>query len=322
MKIAVDAMGGDYAPEEVAKGAVEAAEEVEEEVLLVGNRERIEACAGELPQTVKIVDAEDVIEMDERPTVAVKNKPNSSIVVACRMVREGKVGAVVSAGNTGAFFVAGITTIGRLKQVERPAIACLIPSVNGYSLLLDAGANVNCKPSHLYQFGVMGAVYAREVLKVPKPKVGLLNIGEEEGKGNWLTEKASLLLADSNLNFCGNIEPDEILYGKADVVVADGFVGNSILKFGEGVAEFIMGEIKRRARFSQKIGLFLLKGLFRELLQKIDYTEYGGAPLLGLKGVAIICHGRSRRKAIKNAIKVASSALSHHINEKIESSLQ
>lgn len=320
MRIAVDAMGGDNAPSEIVKGALESSPSIKEEIVLVGRKSEIEKYLPSSHPNITIQDAKEVIGMDESPVSAIKKKPDSSIAVACKMVRRREAEAIVTAGNTGVMLAAGITLIGRLRGIERPAIACLLPSKLGQVLLLDAGANVDCKPTQLFQFGIMGKVYAEEVLGIPKPRVGLLNIGEEEGKGNRLTDKAAELLSGM-ANFCGNIEGRDIFLGKCDVVVCDGFVGNSILKFGEGIAEFIIDEIRHNAGFVNKIGLLLLKGLFRNLLKKIDYAEYGGAPLLGLGGVSIICHGRSKSKAIKNAIKVASAAVSHHINDRIEEEL-
>lgn len=321
MKIAVDAMGGDYAPSEIVHGAIESLRfGFASSIILVGNpilieRELKNASALSLP--IEIEPCDEVIKMDEKPVSALRNKPNASIAVAYRLLREKMADAVVSAGNTGAAFIGGITLLGRLKGVNRPGIASPIPTKNGFCILIDVGASVDSKPEHLFQFGVMGSVYIEEVLGLKNPRIAILNIGEEEGKGNRLTEKTANLFSRSGLNFCGNIEGSDILKGKADVIVCDGFVGNSILKFGEGVAEFIMDYIKN-GNFINKIGLLFLKGLFKGLLKKIDYSEYGGACLVGLKGVSIICHGKSKRKAIANAIKVASSSVSHHINEKIE----
>ncbi|MBU1261877.1 phosphate acyltransferase PlsX [bacterium] len=322
MRIAVDAMGGDNAPSEIVKGVLEASLEIKEGIVLVGKKEEIEKYLPGSHPNITIQDAREVIGMDESPVSAIKKKTDASIAVAAKMVRRREADAVVTAGNTGVMLAAGITLIGRLRGIERPAIACLLPSKTGQVLLLDAGANVDCKPTQLFQFGIMGKVYAEEVLGIQNPRVSLLNIGEEEGKGNRLTDKAAELLSGSAINFCGNIEGRDIILGKCDVVVCDGFVGNSLLKFGEGIAEFIIDEIRQNAGFVNKIGLLFLKGLFRNLLKKIDYAEYGGAPLLGLEGVSIICHGRSKSKAIKNAIKVASIASSHHINDRIEEELR
>ncbi len=325
MKVAVDAMGGDYAPSEIVGGAIDAISSgFAEGIILVGESDLIKKelkRQGGLNLPIEIEPSDSVIGMDESPVSALKSKPNSSIAVSYRLVRRKKATFVVSAGNTGASFIGGITLLGRLKGIDRPAIASPIPTKNGVCILIDVGANVSSKPHHLFQFGIMGHVYAEEVLGINNPRIGILNIGEEKGKGNRLTDKVSLLFSQSRLNFCGNIEGGDVLKGKADVVVCDGFVGNTLLKFGEGVAEFIMNYIKNGNTIS-KIGLLFLKGLFKGLLKKIDYSEYGGAPLLGINGVSIICHGKSKRRAIANAIKVASSSISHHINEKMEEILK
>ncbi|MEW6102425.1 MAG: phosphate acyltransferase PlsX [bacterium] len=324
MKIAVDAMGGDYAPQAIIEGVIDAFSlGFAKEIILVGNPDlinrEIKKYKKDLP--VEIYPSDSVIGMEESPVSALRTKPDSSIAVCYSLVRKKIAGSVVSAGNTGASFIGGLTILGRLKGIDRPAIASPIPTKNGVCILIDVGANVDSKPEHLFQFGAMGKVYAEEVLGIENPKVGILNIGEEEGKGNRLTDKAGFLFSKGNFNFCGNIEGGDILKGKADVVVCDGFVGNSILKFGEGVAEFIVDYI-RNGNFINKLGLLFAKGLFKRLLKKIDYSEYGGAPLLGIRGVSIICHGKSKRRAIANAIRVASESISHHINERIEEELR
>jgi len=321
MKIAVDAMGGDYAPSEIVGGAIDAISKgFAKEIILVGEPALIKKWIKKekaLNLPIEIEPSDSVIEMNEAPVSALRSKPNSSIAVSYRLVRKKRADAVVSAGNTGAAFIGGITLLGRLEKIDRPAIASLIPTRNGTCILIDVGANVDSKPHHLFQFGVMGGVYAKEVLGIKNPRIGILNIGEEKGKGNRLTDKTIELFTSSSLNFCGNIEGSDILKGKADVIVCDGFVGNSLLKFGEGVAEFIVDYIKN-GNFINKIGLLFLKGLFKGLIKKIDYSEYGGAPLLGINGISIICHGRSRRKAIANAIRIATSSISHNINQRIE----
>lgn len=321
MKIAVDAMGGDYAPSEIVQGAIDALHlGFAKGIILVGEPSLIEKelkKGSGLSLSIEIEPSDGVIGMSEKPVSALRAKPNSSIAVCYSLVRKKRADSVVSAGNTGASFIGGISLLGRLKGIDRPAIASPIPTKQGICTLIDVGANVDSKPKHLFQFGVMGYVYANEVLGIKNPKIGILNIGEEDGKGNRLTDKAALLFSHSNLNFCGNVEGSEILEGKADVVVCDGFVGNAILKFGEGVAGFIVDYI-RNGNFINKIGLLFLKGLFKGLIKKIDYSEYGGACLVGIRGVSVICHGKSKRRAIANAIRVASSSMSSHINEKIE----
>lgn len=321
MKVAVDAMGGDYAPSEIVQGAIDALHlGFAKHIILVGEPSLIEKelkKGSGLSLSIEIEPSDGVVGMSEKPVSALRAKPNSSIAVCYRLVRKKRADSVVSAGNTGASFIGGISLLGRLKGIDRPAIASAIPTKQGVCTLIDVGANVDSKPEHLFQFGVMGYVYASEVLEIKNPRIGILNIGEEDGKGNRLTDKTATLFSSSNLNFCGNIEGSEILEGKADVIVCDGFVGNAILKFGEGVAGFIVDYIKN-GNFINKIGLLFLKGLFKGLIKKIDYSEYGGAYLIGIRGGSVICHGKSKRKAIANAVRVASSSISSHINEKIE----
>ena len=330
MRIAVDAMGGDHAPEAIVAGVVDALRELNgiAQITLVGQEEIV---AKELSRysikgmPIVIKNATQTIEMHESPAQAVKTKKDSSIVVATRALREGEVQAVVSAGNTGAVMASSLMELGRLKEVVRPAIATLIPTLEGVSILLDVGANVDCKPNHLLQFAMMGDVYARYILKKTNPKIGLLSIGEEEGKGNALTCEAFNLLKNTStrqasLNFIGNVEGRDIINGKVDVIVCDGFVGNVVLKFGESLAEMIIGFLKRELskNISLKIGAFLSKPAFRKFKKLLDYSEYGGAPLLGVNGVCIICHGASSAKAIKNGIRVACEFIDHQVNLHIE----
>jgi len=321
LRIAVDAMGGDYAPPEIVAGCIDVLRSgLSCKIILIGYPDvlkvEIRRHRGDT-FPIEIEPCTSIIDMGESPIPALRRKPDSSIMVAYRMIKRKKADCVVSAGNTGASFIAGVTILGRLKGIERPAIAAPIPTKNGFCILLDVGANVDCKPNQLFQFGIMGKVYAEEVFGIENPRIGILNIGEEEGKGNRLTDRTFSLFSNSKLNFCGNIEGGDILKGKADVIVCDGFVGNSLLKFGEGVSEFIIDYVKNGNMMS-KIGLLFLKSLFKSLYKKIDYSEYGGAPLLGINGISIICHGRSKRKAIANAIKAALSSVSHNIARKIE----
>jgi glycerol-3-phosphate acyltransferase PlsX len=308
MKIAVDAMGGDYAPAEIVKGAVEAAR-TGVQVILVGREADVCRELGKYPadSRVEVVDAPEVIDMDEHPALALRQKRKASIAVATRLCRDGQAAAVVSAGNTGAQMAAALLILGRLPGIDRPAIATQMPTLTGRTLILDSGANADCKPHHLLQFARMGSIYAQRVLGVAAPRVGLLNIGAEETKGSELVLEAHQLLRQSSLNFYGNVEGREILEGPVDVVVCDGFVGNILLKFAEGMGTTLLGMIKANLERSlrTRIGGALSLPAFRAVKAKMDYAEYGGAPLLGVKGVSIICHGSSRAAAIKNAVLAA-----------------
>lgn len=310
MKIALDAMGGDSSPSVEVEGAILAAKEHNIEVILVGNEELIKA---ELAKhntanlSLSIQHASQRIEMHESPASALRRKKDSSIVIATSLVKEGKASAVVSAGNTGATMAAGFFILGPIKGVERPAIATILPTLEGIAIMLDVGANVDCKPRHLYQFAIMGHVYAQRVLQRENPRIGLLSIGEEDTKGNILTKETFRHLRESPLNFLGNVEGRDVFTGNFDVIVCDGFIGNVALKISEGVAETIGKLLKREIEKScwGKIGYLLLKSAFTSFKKKVDYAEYGGAPLLGVNGGCIICHGRSSPKAIKNAITMA-----------------
>lgn len=309
MKIAVDAMGGDLAPREIVRGAVAAAGEGSAEIILVGDQKRLEEELALLHPSgrLEIYHTDQVIAMDEQPALGLRRKREASIVVATRLVKEGRAAAVVSAGSTGAQMAAALLILGRSGKIQRPAIATLIPTLKGPRLLLDAGANVDCRPEHLYEFALMGNLYAARVMGIPNPRVGLLNIGTEACKGNEQTLGAYNLLKEAPLNFIGNVEAREILLGETDVIVCDGFVGNAILKFGEGLGQVLFTMISREVNKSLKarIGAALLLPALRGLKKQVDYTEYGGAPLLGVQGISIICHGSSNARAIKNAIKVA-----------------
>jgi glycerol-3-phosphate acyltransferase PlsX len=306
-------MGGDFAPAEIVKGAVLASQEFKLEIILVGNPEQINQ---ELQKykgkgNLSVVPASEVIEMDEHPAQAVKTKKNASINVAVSLVKEGKADAIVSAGNTGAIMAAALFKLGRIPGIERPAIATEFPLPAGRILLLDMGANVDCKPKHLEQFALMGSLYAKHVLHLANPKVGLLNIGEEKEKGNELTREAWPLLKQAPINFIGNVESKEILQGRADVIICDGFVGNLILKFGESLAGYTLQMLKSELSkgILNKIGLFLLLPALLKLRKKITYDEYGGAPLLGIAGVVFKAHGRAKATAIKNAIRETAEAV-------------
>lgn len=326
MKIAIDAMGGDYAPEEIVKGAVLACREFGAEIILVGNEEKIGAILKEQSISglkLEVYNATEVIEMDEHPANAVKKKKDSSLVVANRLVKEGAASAVISAGNTGAAMTASLLTLGRIKGINRPAIASPMPTKTGVSVLIDAGANADCDPENLLQFALMGSIYAEQVFGLPKPRVGLLSIGEEETKGNKLTLAAHQLLKQSPINFIGNIEGRDVHQGECDVIVCDGFVGNIVLKLSEGLAGALFSQIKAALtrNLITSTGALLVKSAFKSLKGRMDYTEYGGAPLLGLNGISMISHGRSNAKAIKNAVRAALKAVNEDIVGKIAASL-
>ncbi|MDR3589653.1 MAG: phosphate acyltransferase PlsX [Negativicutes bacterium] len=329
MKVALDAMGGDFAPDEVVLGAVEAAREYNCEIVLVGDEAKL------LPLLEKYSDwsqlgltvhhASQVIEMTEHPGAAVRRKKDASVVVATRLVKQGVCDVVISAGSTGAAVAAALLGLGRIKGIERPAIATPIPNLSGTTVLLDSGANVDSKAKHLVQSAIMGSIYAQYILGVDDPRVGLLTIGEEETKGNEVVLATyPLLKALKTIRFIGNVEGRDIPKGTVDVVVCDGFVGNIVLKTGEGFASAIMQLLKnaiKQAGFFVKIASLMVLPAFKSLKAKLDYAEYGGAPLLGVAGGFIICHGSSKAKAIKNAIRVArefsEKQVVEHIRENI-----
>jgi len=328
MRIVLDAMGGDFAPHVPVLGAVQAAKEFGVRVVLTGKKELLEEELSKYsypPELIDVVPAEEVIEMDEQPARALKKK-NSSIHVGLNLVKEGRADAFVSAGNTGAVMAISLFTVGRIKGVERPAITAILPNLSGYTFLLDVGANVDCKPHHLLQFAVMGSAYARYVLEEDNPRVGLLNIGEEEGKGNELTKEAYKLLKaarEKGLNFTGNAEGRDVYSGKFDVIVCDGFVGNVCLKLSESLAKILAKILKEEIdkHLISRVGALFLKPAIKGFKRRIDYAEIGGAPLLGVNAPVIISHGSSNAKAIKNAIKTATqfvrSELNSHIEEEI-----
>ncbi len=325
MAIALDAMGGDKGPSILVQGAVEAAKELGTEVILVGKASLLEkelSKAGGENLSISIKDASQVVEMAESPSDALRRKKDSSVRVAFDLVKEGKAEGVVSAGNSGATLATAMFILGRIKGV-RPAIATLVPTLKAPSLIIDVGANVDCKPHHLLQFGIMGALFVKEFLKKDNPKVGLLSIGEEGSKGNQQVKKAYDLLASSSLNFFGNVEGRDVFKGEVDVIVCDGFVGNICLKLSEGLAETVIAMLKNEieGNFLATMGYGLAKKAFKRFKKRVDYAEYGGAPLLGVKGTAIICHGSSEPKAVKNAIGVAHNLASLNLADKLEASL-
>jgi len=320
--IAVDAMGGDHAPRAIIEGALHAVKELGIAVRLVGPARRIHRVLGlfrTLPETLEVIDAPDVVGMAETPSVVLRSKRQSSLTVCARLVRDGQASAMVTAGNTGAAWLAARSVLGMIEGIERPALAALLPRVNGHTLLLDVGANIECKPIHLVQFAVMGSFYAEAVLGVPEPRVGLMSVGEEEGKGGRRVREQYRHIAATGINFIGNVEGRDIFTGGVDVVVCDGFTGNVILKTAEGLGELVIGALKDEARQSPVYGagLLMAKGAFLNLRQKVDYTEYGGAPLLGVNGACLIGHGRSSARAIRNAIRFAASYASSGVIERI-----
>ncbi len=326
MKIAIDAMGGDYAPREIVRGAWQAYQETGQQIILVGNRSILlselkmlgDNCAG-----LEIVHADEVIAMDDAPAVAVRRKKNSSMVMAAELVRNGQASAFVSAGSTGATMAAALLHMGRIPGIARPAVASVIPTEGGATILLDVGANVDCKPKHLVQFAVMGSLFAHKILGVENPRVGLLNVGEESTKGNELTQETYQLLQEAPLNFYGNMEGRDIFKGTVDVVVCDGFLGNVVLKTSEGLADFLMKMISQALKESSlaKIGATLTLPALKKLSKKLSYSEYGGAPLLGINGVAIVCHGSSKALAIKNAVYRARESVENGLISAISDSL-
>lgn len=322
VKVVVDAMGGDHAPQAVVEGAVEAVKNFNVSVILVGMEKRVTEELSKYkfdPARIEVIHAEEVIEMDESPAVAIRKKKKSSISIGINLLKEGKAEAFFSAGNTGGVVCAATLKLGLLESIERPGIAIVMPNLQGVSLIIDAGANIDPKPVHLFQYGIMGSAYFEHILGKKDPRVGLLNVGEEESKGTGSMKEAHQLLENSLINFIGNVEGKDIFSGSCDVIVCDGFVGNVTLKVSESMAETISIFLKRELLSSVwgKIGLLFAKGSFRSFKKKIDYTEYGGAPLLGVNGVVIIGHGRSTSKAVMNAIRFAKEEVERNINQSI-----
>ena len=328
LTIAVDAMGGDFAPKHEVEGAIRAAEELQIGVILVGLEDVIRTELALHPQAsglpIEIHHASEFITMEDSAAKAVKAKKDSSIRVACRLVRDGIAQGVVSAGNTGAVMATSKIVQGVIRGVTRPALAAAFPSLTGSPVvMMDVGANVDCKPEMLAQFAVMGEIYSRTIFHNARPRVGLLSIGTEELKGNELTRAALPLLKALPINFIGNVEGRDIFGGVADVVVCDGFIGNVALKVSEGLVDMFVSMLRESlsATMTRKIGSLLSREAYREFKKRLDYAEYGGAPLLGVKGVCTICHGRSNANAVKNAIRVAAEFAEGRVNEKIEEEL-
>ncbi|MBQ3793066.1 MAG: phosphate acyltransferase PlsX [Lachnospiraceae bacterium] len=328
VKVAVDAMGGDNAPLEIVKGAVEAAKEsAAVEVYLVGKKDVVEAELAKYDypkERVVIVDASEVIETAEPPVIAIRQKKDSSLVKALEMVRTGECDAYVSAGSTGATLVGGQVIVGRLKGVERPPLAPLIPTENGPALLIDCGANVDARPSMLLQFAKMGSIYMENICGIKNPRVGIVNIGAEEEKGNQLVKETFPLLKNCpDINFIGSVEARDIPLGVADVIVCEAFTGNIILKMYEGVAGTLLKQIKSGLMSCTrgKIGGLLVKPVLKETLKQFDLEEYGGAPLLGLNGLVVKTHGSSKAVEIKNSVLQCVTFKEQRINEKIKEKL-
>jgi glycerol-3-phosphate acyltransferase PlsX len=322
LRIALDAMGGELGPEEMVTGAIQAVEESDLDVALIGDQVILNSVIQKLSLSssrLEVIHASETISMGESPFEAIRKKKDSSITIAFEQVKNGKADAVVSAGNSGATMASAIRSLGRLKSISRPGIASIFPTLKKPLVMMDVGANVDCRPQHLYQFGVMGAAFSNNLFQINKPSIGLLSIREEGGKGNVLVKSAHELFRKSTLNFIGNVEGRDIFQGDVDVIVCDGFVGNVCLKVSEGLAEAIMSMLRTEISesFMAKMGYLLAQKAFNNFRKKVDYAEYGGAPLLGVNGTGIICHGRSNAKAIKNAIKVAAEMIRSKVNDHI-----
>ena len=326
IKIAVDAMGSDNSPQSEVEGAVQAARTWPVSIVLVGKEPIL---APLLKQTggdglpIEIHHASQVVLMDEPPAVALRKKRDSSVRVAAELVRTGKASGLVSAGNTGAVMAISKTVMGVLQGVDRPALAAVVPTLTGHAVLLDVGANVACKPHHLVQFAIMGHLFSKKIVGISTPRVGLMSVGEEESKGNELTKEVHKNLKKISLNFIGNVEGRDLYNGRADVIVCDGFTGNVALKTSEGLIEAVLKLLgdELSSNLQSKVGALLTQQSFKRLKKRLDYSEYGGAPLIGLRGVTIICHGRSSSNAIKNAVRVAKEYAESQVNAKLEAEL-
>ncbi len=329
MRVALDAMGGDRSSKELVDGALGAVKSGDVEVLLVGDASRLRqdldalSPAADALRKIDVVHASEVVAMDENPASAIRRKKDASVLVAFQQVKTGDACAAVSAGNSGATMAAAICKLGRLPGVLRPGITSVFPTLKKPAVLMDIGANVDCKAQHLLQFAIMAAAYSR-ITGIENPRVGLLTIGEESGKGNSLVKETYPLLENSSLNFIGNVEGRDIFFGEVDVVVCDGFVGNICLKVSEGLAEASMKMIRDEihSTFLRKLGGALVFPAFRAFKKRVDYAEYGGAPLLGVDGVGIVCHGKSNSHAIKNAILQAAAMAEGNITKTIQQSLE
>ncbi|MBI60703.1 phosphate--acyl-ACP acyltransferase [bacterium] len=325
--IALDAMGGDFFPDTNLEGALLAAKKLPIKIILVGDKvileKKIKQFSNFPTDQISIHHADEIIEMTDSPSKAFRKKKNSSIHVGLNLVKENKAQAFVSAGNTGAVLTASTFILGRIEGVDRPVLTAVIPSEKKPLVMLDMGSNVDCKPSQLLQFAIMGECFSKEIMEVKTPKVGLLNIGEEKEKGNIITQQTHDLLEKINVNFIGNIEGKELTKGNVDVVVCDGFVGNNMLKFGEGIVKMFKAFFSEEAKRSllSMIALLLLKPTFKRFKKKFDYDEYGGAHFLGVNGISIIAHGSASEIAIKNAINMAYQSVKTNMVSKIENAL-
>jgi glycerol-3-phosphate acyltransferase PlsX len=325
--VALDAMGSDRGLGEMVSGAILAVQESDSiEITILGDKEQILAALSRHPkfENIHIIPTTQVIAMEDSPFEAIRRKKDSSIVVAFEKLKQGKFDAVVSPGNSGAVLAAGLKYLGRLKGISRPGIAGLYPTMKGPVVMMDVGANVDCRPQHLYHFGIMASAFFSVMFNATLPRVGLLSIGEEGGKGNSLVRKTHQLLQDSSLHFIGNVEGRDTFQGDVDVIVCDGFVGNVCLKLSEGLAEAIFSMLKDEISktFKAKMGYFLARDAFTQFRKRVDYAEYGGAPLLGLNGTGIICHGRSNALAIKNGLLVAAELIRKNVNDHIRHLLE
>jgi phosphate acyltransferase len=330
MRIVLDAMGSDHAPGVDVEGAVRAARRFRQEIVLVGNEEEVKRQLARHDTTglsLSVVHASQVIEMSEHPSQAVRSKPDSSMVVGMKLVRDGNADAFVSAGNSGGVLATALASegrIGRIKGIQRPAISTVFPTSQGFTFVLDIGANTDCKPEWLVQFALMGSIYVRKVLGVERPRVGLLSNGEEETKGNAVVQEAHAMLKQLNLNFVGNVEGKDIPRGMADVVVADGFVGNVAIKTAEGVSSMLVNLLRSEIKANplRMLGGLLARPAFNALAKKLDYREFGGAPLLGVNGIVVIAHGRSDALAMENAVRVAIEAVNVKLVDTIRQDIQ
>ncbi len=324
MHIALDAMGGDYGPEELITGASLAATQAGLEITLVGNEKLLQSHIdnniedARVASSLKVVHASEIVGMDEYPVDAIRRKKDSSIMVAFELAKTGAVDGVVSAGNSGATLAAALRKLGRIKNVSRPGLASMFPTLKKPVVIMDIGANVDCRPLHLFQFAVMASAFSSLYVD-GQPRVGILSIGEEAGKGNILVKETTEMLKGSSLNFIGNVEGRDVYRGDVDVIVCDGFVGNNILKVSEGLADAAMQMLRKEIMKSTlaKIGYLLARPAFKRFKKRVDYTEYGGAPLLGINGTGLVCHGKSNAVAIKNAILEAARMVENNVNERI-----
>jgi phosphate acyltransferase len=338
MRIAVDAMGGDYAPQEIVAGTLDAARAIDAEMVLVGDEGEINECLAKVVgaalrvgdadaadiSRVTVQHSDGLIDMDESPRDVLRRGRSSSLADCVEMVKCGEAEGAVSAGNSGAMMALGHTRLGTIPQISRPAIAVVLPTTCGKAILLDAGANADCKPEHLVEFALMGSCYAEHVVGVDSPRVATLNIGSEAKKGNVLTKAAHSLLETAPINYVGHVEGNSILTGEVDVIVADGFAGNVVLKVVEGAIRFMMDTMKTGIAESTRaqLGALLMKPVFAKMRRRCNWAEYGGAVLLGIEGVCVVGHGRSDRKAVRNAIQVAAEAAEHDIVEHLRRSVQ